>query len=112
MNVSNLTIHKGATFKQNILYQDSTGAAIPLTGYTARMQIRQSYQSDVLQELTTENGGITITALTGSIDLLITATDTALLPALTGVYDLEIITGTDVTRLLEGKTIITENVTR
>jgi len=113
MGVINLTIKKGATWKQNLTYTDASGVIIDLSGYTARMQIRQTYQSaEVLAELTTENGGITITGGTGELDLLISATDTANLPPIVGLYDLEIILGSEVTRLIEGKVNITENITR
>lgn len=107
-----LTIKKGSTFKQNIIYTDNDGVIIPLTGYTARMQIRHSFQSEVIHELTTENGGITITGPAGEIDLLISATDTDGFPPITGLYDLEIITGIEVDRIMEGVMNITENVTR
>ena len=106
------TIDKGATFRANILYQDDSGTAINLTGYTASMQIRRTYKGSVIHSLTTENGGIAITPLNGELDLLIEADDTDAFPALMGRYDLEITSGTEVTRILEGRAIIKENVTR
>lgn len=108
----NLVIKKGSTFKKNITYTDSAGTAINLTGYTARMMVRQSFQSEVIHTLTTENGGITITGVTGEIDLLITATDTDAFNPIIGVYDLEIISGAEVDRIMQGQVYITENVTR
>lgn len=108
-----INIYKGTTFKLNIAYTDSTSAIIDLTGYTARMQVRRTYGSAIITELTTENGGIAITALTGGLDLLITATATTLLTAVSGRYDLEIISsGGEVTRILQGDARIIENVTR
>jgi hypothetical protein len=112
MTSFNLTIKKGSTFKQNIAYTDSAGVIINLTGYTARMQIRASYQSDIIHELTTENGGITITGVLGELDLLISATDTDTFDPITAIYDLEIISGVEVDRIMQGKVNITENVTR
>ena len=112
MTSFNLTIKKGSTFKQNIAYTDANGAIINLTGYTARMQIRASYKSDIIHELTTENGGITITGVLGELDLLISATDTDTFDPITAIYDLEIISGVEVDRIMQGKVNITENVTR
>jgi hypothetical protein len=112
MAVEDLTIKKGATYKQNLVYKDNDDVIVDLTGVTARMQIRHTFKSDVIHELTTENGGITITGAIGEIDLLILATVTDTFPAITGVYDLELILGTDVERALEGNIFITENTTR
>ncbi len=117
-NNYDITIKKGATFRQNFISAesaDSDGNPVnpdDLSGYTARMQIRRTFGSEVIVELTTENGGITITALTGNIDLLISATATALYREIRGVYDLELINGTEVVRFVQGNATITENVTR
>lgn len=107
----NFTIEKGATWRQNIQWKDDDGLAIDLTNYTARMQLRREYRTNIIHELTTENGGIDITALTGEIDLLIEATDTADFIDTKVLYDLELINGTEVVRLLSGCITISENVT-
>lgn len=87
---------------------------VDLTGFTARMQIRESLESTTtLEELTTENGGITLGAAAGTVALLISATDTAALDFSTAVYDLELISGAGiVTRLLYGDITLAEEVTR
>lgn len=83
-----------------------------LTGYTARMYIREDIESaDIILSLTTENGGITLGGTAGSITLLATATQTAALEILTGVYDLELVNGSTVTRLLSGIITVSEEVT-
>ena len=106
------TIEKGATFRQNILWRDNAGGALDLTDYTARMQIRREFKSDIIHEMTTENGGIVITALTGEIDLLIEANVSDLFNSTSAKYDLELTKGSEVTRLIQGAAFITENVTR
>ena len=111
MAVDNIKIDKGATFERNITWTDNSGTAIDLTGFTARMQIRKNYKSAIIQELTTENGGITLTALTGEIYLLIEATDTDVFTDDRAIYDLELINGTKVYRVLQGDVLINENVT-
>lgn len=87
---------------------------VDLTGYTARMQIRDTVNSTtVLEELTTENGGITITAATGKIELLLDATETAAIDWFEGVYDLELIAaGGEVDRIISGTVVVSDEVTR
>ena len=110
--VLDITVIQGATFNPIFTYSIN-GLPVNLTGYTARMQIRPSVDSDtILATLTTENGGILITPLAGQIQLLMSATRTAALSFVVGVYDLEIITGVSVDRLLQGQVILSKEVTR
>jgi hypothetical protein len=86
---------------------------VNLTGYTARMNIRSTVDATtILQSLTTENGGIVLGGVAGTVDLLITATETALFTFRNAVYDLELISGTVVTRLLSGNVTLSKEVTR
>lgn len=107
-------IEQGATFNQPLVWKDSAGVAVNVTGYTARMQIRKTVSSsDVILALTTANGRITVGGSNGLITLLVSATDTAALTTFCGVYDLEVISPTGVvTRLLEGQVEISKEVTR
>ena len=109
-----LTIEKGATFKKVLYWKDSSKNAVDLTGYIARMQIRSSIKaSSFLIELTTENGGITITPLEGKIELYISDTNTSALQGNVGVYDMEVIDGSDtVTKFIRGVVSMTEEVTK
>ena len=88
-----LMIEKGAKFTKHLEYKDKSKVAIDLTGYTARMQARKNPQSSsTIIDLTTENGGITITALTGEIDLFLSGADTtAIVERGNLVYDLELV---------------------
>lgn len=87
---------------------------VDLTTYTARMQIRDTVDSiTTLVSLTTENGGITLGGVAGTISLLITAAATAALTFGTAVYDLEVVTaGGIVTRLFSGAVALSKEVTR
>jgi hypothetical protein len=109
-----LFVEQGATFTYTLTLTDNVGTPINLTGYTARMQMRRAVQSDeVLISLTTQNGRIVITPLTGVIVLNIEATATAALNFQTAVYDLEIESaGGIVTRVLQGKVTLSREVTR
>jgi len=107
-----IEIEQGATFNLEFLYQDDEGTPINLTGMTARMQLRRTYNSpDALISLTTENSRITITPLLGKIVLNISATDTAPLTG-SGVYDLELVNGPVVNRILQGSYSVCPEATK
>jgi hypothetical protein len=110
----NITIEQGATFRLNITWNDSNGSPINLTGYTARMQVRKKHTSPdpPLLTFTTENGAITLGGAAGTIAVVGLATLTDDVDVKTGVYDLELVNGTEVTRLIEGAVTITPEVTR
>lgn len=109
----NIIIEQGATFRLPLTWKSSDGAPYDLTGYTARMQVRQYKEAGTaLVNLTTENGGIALGGIAGTVVVTISATTTATLPACEGVYDLELINGSTITRLLEGKATISREVTR
>lgn len=109
-----LTILQGATFELRVIWQDSSRAAISLTGYTARMQIRERLSATTtLANLSTENGGITLGGAAGTVDLLLTAAETAAISAVRGVYDLELVSATGVvSRVLGGNVDFSKEVTR
>ena len=106
----NITLYQGATFTRQLIWKDENDALVDLTSYTARMQIRKKIDGDLLETLTTENGGITLGGAAGTIDLLISATATALIDN-NGIYDLELITGSTVTRLVKGSVTLDREVT-
>lgn len=95
-------IYQGSTFDEILQLQQSDETPIDLTGYDARMQIRSTLGNTLIADLTSGNGGITITPLTGQIDLLLTPTATAALAAGTYRYDLEVFDGTRVDKYLRG----------
>lgn len=113
-NRFDITINQGATFELTVTWKDSTGAAINLTGYSARMQVRETYSSASTVVSLTNGSGITLGGATGTIAILISATTTAALTApFSGVYDLELVSaGGVVTRLLQGAATVTPEVTR
>lgn len=107
-----LTIEQGATFLLTLIYQDDTGAPANLSGYAARMQLRASKAAAApVIELTTENGRISIVGAAGQINLTISAADTESLEG-SGVYDLELVNGEIVERLVEGNYTVSQQVTR
>ena len=86
---------------------------VDLDGYTARMQIRPEVDSsEVIYELTTENGDIVIDNVLKTITLTIPAESTATFTFETAVYSLEMINGGQVTPLIGGGVILVKEVTR
>jgi len=83
-----------------------------LTGYTARLAIKDKVGGTVLKTLTTETSGITIDNVKKTITLNISALDTAALVWKSGVYDLELVSQTGVvTKLYTGKVTVSKEVT-
>ena len=89
-------------------------APVNLTGYTAELQIRSLPSSpDAVLTLNTSNGGITITALTGNLQVHATANQTRNIDEGTYYYDIEITSVSGiVTRLAQGQVVVSPEVTR
>jgi hypothetical protein len=113
-NRYDLEIKQGATLSLTATWNDSTGAAINLTGYTARMQVRSAYDATSTILSLTSSSGITLGGAAGTIAITVSATVTAALTApWAGVWDLELVSGGGVvTRLLEGAATVSPEVTR
>ena len=108
----NLTCKQGATFSRALTYKINH-VVVNLTSYTARMQVRPDHASENLILNLSVGSGLTIDGEHGKITITITAGTTAAISAGTYVYDLEIQSNNgEVTRLLEGKFIVTPEVTR
>jgi hypothetical protein len=109
-----ILIEQGATFQLNLVYKDSGGSPIDISGYTARMQVRRSYDAPTaLLDLTTENGAITLGGVAGSLVVEAGPTLTRDLPAKGGVYDLELVAPSGVVvRLIRGTATISPEVTK
>lgn len=91
---------------------------VDLTSYTARMMIRATVDAtavlvSLVSGVASPLSGITLDNTLKTITLLISATDTAALTFLTGVYDLELVSPAGVvTQLLSGNVTVTDEVTR
>lgn len=113
--VYDLVIEAGSTFRRKLTWKDVTGAAVDLTGYTARLEIRDRPGVEpAWATLTSSNGGIVLGGLLGTIALYIPAATTSTFTKVQGQYDLELTApgvGGDTTRLLEGKVVTKPEVT-
>lgn len=120
------TIEQGSTLNFELQYKNSSGSAINLSGYGGKMQIKSNYadnsptiyltlssslQADGTGLNFSGSNGSTPTA-SGSIGVFISAATSSLLTFDTALYDLEITSGSIVTRILEGQVKLSKEVTR
>ena len=114
-------VKAGETLRKSLQFLTVDGTAVDLTGWTARMHVRENFDSATpLIELTTENGGLTVEAGTdGRISLYISDEDTSGFLSATDTspvsykYDLEVITPSgDVGSPMYGKFKVLPEITK
>ena len=112
--IYNIACNQGATFQRSITWTDSARNPYNLTGYSARMHVRETVESaNTIVQLTTANSRISLGGAAGTVNLTIAATDTANLTPGLYVYDLELVSSANVvTRLIEGNFNVRAEVTR
>lgn len=124
--IYDLNIEQGASWTFDMTWKDDQGDPVDLTGYSARMKVRKSYQSSVVLALTTADGDITLGGVLGTIEIAASATTTSEIPidynslsinsgkqCQVMVYDLELESGSGtVTRLLQGSAYVYPEATR
>lgn len=112
----NLSMYQGASFDYNLVWNTTAGTVttpVNLTNWSARMQMRTSYDASDAALSLTSGTGITLGGTAGSILIEATATQTAAIGAGPYVYDLELVSPASVvTRLVEGTIIVDPEVTR
>lgn len=88
-------------------------APVNITGATAALQLRSlPNDPDAVLTLTTENGGIGITGLTGEIAVHATAQQTRAIDEGYYYYDLELTAEGVVTRISQGQVLVSAEITR
>ena len=108
----NLVCDQATTFNfQFQIKNDST--PWDLTGYTGTMTVRPFVGASTTTVVaSTANGRMVLTALTGRINVTIDAATTGAIAAGRYSYDLVLDSGSTVTRILEGKFVVTGAVTQ
>jgi hypothetical protein len=125
-------IEQGATTDFEVIYNSSAGIPVDLTGYSARMSIRQSQISTSQLYITLSSSlgpcgtGLNLSGSqtsagyphplsSGSVGIYISAASSSVLNFNEGYYDLELMSGsgdcTTVTRLLMGAVRLSNEVT-
>ena len=122
----NFTIEQGTTVKLELAYKDSSGSAIDLSGYGGRMQIRPDYADNtktsyiyLSSSLSADGSGLNFSGsnglnppTSGTIGLFISAVSSSTLNFDSALYDIELQSGSVVTRLLQVTIKLSREVTR
>ena len=105
----NLVCDQATTFNFQFVIKNND-TAWNLAGYTAVMTVKPFTNSTTTTLVaSTANGKITLNNDAGRVTVSFTATDTNITPS-RYVYDLVLTSGVTVTRILEGKFIVTPGV--
>ncbi len=110
-----LKIDQGASFSKLATWKVGTPAVpVDLTGCTALAHVRASLEAaDILITMSTANGKIVLGGVAGTVEILLSAAETAAITWRSAVYDLEItFPDTTVRRLMYGSVTISPEVTR
>jgi len=106
----NIVCDQATTFQLNFTIQ--TGNTLwNLTGYSATMTIRPFVGSNTTTLVLTNGNGITLGGAAGTVAILISAAVTADFEPSRYSYDFVLNSGSVITRLLEGKFVVTAGVT-
>ena len=110
-NESNFNIVQGDSFPLRVVYKDSSGSAINLTGYSAKMEVRDKPGGKILCATASIGDGITITsASTGTIDILLSSAKTSNFTIPKAAYQFNITSSATNTTLLYGWFIVEKSV--
>jgi len=128
--IYNFRIEQGATTDFEIVYKDSNGTPVDLTGYTARMDLRQQPGASTSYLTLSSSLGPCGTGLnmsgsgglsaskpltSGSIGVYISHLSSSALNFDEAFYDLEVVSGSGncavVTRLIQGKITLSKEIT-
>jgi hypothetical protein len=111
----NLVCDQATTFNFQFQVQNNiAGTATPwnLTGYTGTMTVRPFVGASTTTVVaSTANGRMVFDALNGRVTVTLSSTITGAITAARYAYDLVLDSGSEVTRILEGKFIVTGAVT-
>ena len=119
-------IEQGSTVDFEIQYKDSSGNPINLTDYSGKIMIRSNYADQnpttyitLSSSLAADGTGLNFSGsngitppTSGSIGIYISAASSSVFIFSTARYDLEIASGSIVTRILEGQVSLSQEVTR
>jgi len=121
----NFTIEQGTTVDFELQYTDVNDSPINLSGYTGRMQIKSGFANDkpttyasLSSSRYPDGTGLnfsgssgTTPVASGSIGIYISAVSSSAFTFAKAKYDLELVSGSTVTRILEGTITLSKEVT-
>lgn len=121
----NFTIEQGTTVDFELQYTDVNDSPINLSGYTGRMQIKSGFANDnpvtyasLSSSRYPDGTGLNFSGssgntpvASGSIGIYISAVSSSAFTFAKAKYDLELVSGSTVTRILEGVITLSKEVT-
>jgi len=108
----NFSIDQGATRELQIILKDANKTPIPLSTYTAKLQVKQLVRSKPVIELTTENDGIVLNDQ-GQIIITFLPSQTSMLQHNKYIYDLLLIrSSTNKEYIIKGEITVYLGVTK
>ena len=121
----NFTIEQGTTVDFELQYTDINNLPVDLTGHSGRMQIKSGFANDkpvtyasLSSSLYSDGTGLNFSGsagtkplTSGSIGIYISAVSSSAFTFAKAKYDLEIASGSTVTRILEGIITLSKEVT-
>lgn len=107
----NITAYQGATYDLNLTWTVNN-VPVNLTNYTVAMQVRAAANASTAILSLTNDSGITLGGTAGTINVNIPANTMGAASPGQYVYDLELNSGSAVTRLIQGTFQIQAEVTR
>ena len=124
----NFAIEQGSTVDFTVKYKDSSNNPIDLSGYDARMQIRPNVESSTIivslsSSLDSDGTGINMTPVdpdtllvlpksSGSLQIVISEASSSQMDFGAAQYDLEIVSGSIVEKIIRGTVSLRKEVTR
>ena len=123
--IYNFTIEQGTTVDFEIQYTDVNDLPINLAGYSGRMQIKSGFANDrpttyasLSSSRYPDRTGLNFSGssgtkpvASGSIGIYISAVSSSAYTFAKAKYDLELVSGSTVTRILEGTITLSKEVT-
>ena len=121
----NFTIEQGTTVDFELQYTDVNDSPINLSGYSGRMQIKSGFANDgpvtyasLSSSRYPDGTGLnfsgssgTTPVASGSVGIYISAVSSSAFTFAKAKYDLELVSGSTVTRILEGVITLSKEVT-
>jgi hypothetical protein len=108
-----LETEQGSDLRYSIVYKESNGTAVNITGASAKMQVRKWGSETTAAIQLDASNGLSLGTTNGVVAIAIPGAATAKLPAGTYRYDLILTTSAGVVdNIMYGKFIVSQGVTR
>ena len=104
-----LTIQQGASFTRTFRYRNQDGTPIDISGYSARLAIKRNYKDQAPLKVI-QGPGATVDGPNGVITFHMTGVESRVVTPGPGFYDVDLIAGDEVVRLLSGSVIVLPGV--